>query len=188
MENTNNDLNATVSSKPSWFNNALMYGIYTAIAGIILMLLFFALDVDKSSWVNYLSILVLIGGIVMGTIHYRDKINFGQITYGKAFLTGLIISIVVGIITAIYLYIHYSFIDVNGLEEMAAMAEQQMLDMGLSDEMVDQQMEFSNKFMQMPLLNIMSLLSMIGWGAIISLITAAVLKKKDDSFNATFNK
>ncbi len=188
MENTTFETNTAAGSKPSWFNNALMYGIYTGIASIILSLLFFAFDVSKTSWINYLSTLVLIAGIVMATMHYRDKINGGLVTYGKAFLTGLIVSVVVGVISALYIYVHYGFIDVNGLDEIAAMSEQQMLDMGMSDEMIDKQMAMSSKFMEMPIMNIMALVGTVTWGVIISLITSAILKKNDDSFKATFNQ
>lgn len=186
MENINEMTNQNESPKVSVFMNALKYGLYTGVAFILVSLLFFALDLDTNSWLNTLTYVILIVGIILATLNYRNKLNGGYISYGKAVLTGFYVSIIVGVIMAIYIWIFYSYINPDGLKEIMDFTEQKLAEAGLSDEMIDQQMKMSSRFMQMPLLNISTLVGMAFWGTIISLITSAFLKKQDDSFNSTF--
>ncbi len=175
-------------NKTSLFGNALTYGLYTAAAYVMVSLLYYALDIYRITWLNYLSYIILIAGIVLATINFRDKINGGFISYGKAFLTGLYISLLTGIIFALYTWVYYTYIHPNGIRELIELTEQAMVDRGMSDDMIDTQLEMSARFMKMPLLNIVAFVGMFVWGIIFSLITSAFLKKNDDSFNATFSQ
>lgn len=186
MDNTNEITELGLTPKTSLFKNGLIYGLYTSAALILMSLLLFALDIYRITWLSYLQYVILIAGIVMATIHYRDKINGGVISYGKAFSTGLFVGITVGVLMAVYLWLYYSYIHPTGLQEMKELTEQMLYERGLNDEMIDAQMAMSSKMMKMPILNVMAMGGMIFWSVLISLITAAVLKKNDDSFNATF--
>lgn len=186
---TNDELISTMNTKKvSVFNNALKYGIYTSLAYVLLMFLYYVLDLMLNTWMVYASYIVIIGGIILATLNYRDKINDGYISYGKGVITGVIIGLVVGIVMAIFYWVFYTYINPNGMQDIAEMTEQTLVDKGFSDEMIDQQMEASKIFMKMPLFNLMALTGFVFWGLIISLITSAILKKNDDSFNATFNQ
>lgn len=188
MENNDELTTQSLTPKVSVFKNALTYGLYTGIAYILVSLLFYALGVDSGSWLNNLTYIILILGIILATLNYRNKLNSGYITYGKALLTGFYVSLIVGIIAAIYLWLFYSFINPDGIRELLDTAEQKFADAGLSDEMIEQQMRISSKFMKMPLLNVMAFVGMLFSGTVISLITSIFLKKQDDSFNTTFNQ
>lgn len=188
METINEMPSQVKTSKESVLNNALKYGLYTGCAYVLVSLMFYALDMDKITWLNYLTYIIMIAGIVLATINYRDKLNGGLITYGKGVSTGVIIGVVVGIVMAIYLWIFFTYINPNGISEILEMTEQKMAEQGLSDEMIDKQMTMSGKFIKMPLMNIFGMIGYIFSGLIISLITSAILKKNDDSFNATFNQ
>lgn len=188
MENNDGMTTQSLTPNVSVFKNALTYGLYTGIAYILVSLLFYALDLDKNTWLNSLTYIILILGIIFATLNYRNKLNGGYITYGKAVLTGFYMSLIVGIIMAVYTWLFYSFINPNGLKELLDLTEQKMAETGLSDEMIDQQMKMTSKFMEMPLLNLLTFAGLTFWGTIISLITSAFLKKQDDSFNTTFNQ
>ncbi|MGE5382933.1 MAG: DUF4199 domain-containing protein [Omnitrophica WOR_2 bacterium] len=188
METINEMPSQVKTSKESVLNNALKYGLYTACAYVLVSLMIYALGIDKITWLNYLTYIIMIAGIVLATINYRDKINGGLITYGKGVSTGVIIGGVVGVVMAIYLWIFFTYINPNGIRELLEMTEQKLAEQGLSDEMIDKQMTMSGKFIKMPLMNIFGMIGYIFSGLIISLITSAILKKNDDSFNATFNQ
>jgi hypothetical protein len=175
-------------NKTSLFKNALTYGLYTAAAYVLLSLMYYALNIHRITWLNNLSYLILIVGIILATINFRDKINGGYITYGKSFLTGLYISLVVSIIIAIYLWVYFTYINTDGIRELNEITEQRMVDRGYSDEMIDKQLEVSAFLMKMPFLNIITALVNLIIGIVISLLTSAFLKKNDDSFNATFSQ
>lgn len=186
MENNDEIRNDNTAPSETVFSNALKYGLYTAVAYILVSLLYYVLDISRESWLNYLVYLIIIAGIVMATINYRDKINGGNISFGKAFSTGVIISTVVGLIGAIYVYVFFNYIDPNAQKEMLEAVEQKLLEQGMSDEMIDQQVAMTQKFMKPAFMMISSLIGTVLIGSIISLITSAVLKKTDDSFNASF--
>ncbi len=188
MDNTNETTVMGETPKTSLFNNAVKYGLYTAAALILMSLLLFALNLHMITWLSYLQYVILIAGIVMATIHYRDKINSGYISFGKAFQTGLYISLLIGILMAVYLWVYYALINPNGIQEIMEMSEQMLLDKGFSDEMIDAQLAVTGKMMKMPILNLMAFVGMTFWGIIISLITSAILKKNDDSFNGAFQQ
>lgn len=188
MENTEETKTFGKSAEPSVWKNALNYGMYTGGAYILFALLLYALDVNRESLVNYLGYAIIIAGIVMGTIHYRDKINNGHITFGKALGTGVIISLIVGVIGAIYAYLLFTYIDPTLAAQMLETVEQKLYDQGLSDEMIDQQLAMTKKFMSPVALTITSILGTVIVGTIVSLVTSAILKRTDDSFNATFQE
>lgn len=188
MENNLDNNHEMKSGGDSLFSNALKFGLFTSAAYILVSLLFYVLDVDKTSWVQYLVFLVLIAGIVMGIIQFRDKQSGGFLSYGKCFSTGVLISLVVGLIIGVYIYLFMTFFDPGQIEEMAEMAEQKLVDQGMTDEEIDQAMVIARKFMSPVFSAISSVFSMAFGGAIISLIAAAFLKKNDNSFEGAFKQ
>jgi len=87
-----------VKAKTSLVNHAFRYGLYTAAAFVLFSLLLYSVDVSRTGWVNYLSFVILIAGIIIATIAYRDKINGGFLSYGRCLSIGVLISLVVGIV------------------------------------------------------------------------------------------
>jgi len=188
MENNLDNNHEMKSGGDSLLTSALKFGLYTSAAYILVSLVFYVLDVDKTSWLQYLVFLVLIAGIVLGIIQFRDKHSGGFLSYGKCFSTGVLISLVVGLIMAVYIYLFMTYFDPGQIEEMAELAEQKLVDQGLSDEEIDQTMVIARKFMSPVFSAISSVFSMAFGGAIISLIAAAFLKKNDDSFEGAFKQ
>ncbi len=187
MENIE-ETSTNVRKKTTILSNGIQYGLYAGIGSVLLSLLFYALDVSRESYIQWLSYVILIAAIVLATINYRDKINGGLISYGDAFLTGLFVALTSAVITVIYSYIFIKYIDPNFTKEMLDAVEQKLADKGLSDEMIDQQVAMAGKFMKPGLMMITGFITIAVMGVILSLITAAILKKTDDSFNATFNQ
>lgn len=187
MENID-EMNLNDQKKASVFSNGVKYGLYTGAATVLLMLLFYAIDLGRENYVQWIGTIVLIAGIVMGTINYRDKLNGGYISYGNAFLTGLYVTVVTAVITVIYSIIYVEYLDPGAMQYYMEMAEQKMVDKGLSDEMIDQQMAMAEKFATPTFRIVVGLLASTIIGAVISLITAAIFKKNDDSFSGTFNQ
>jgi hypothetical protein len=93
----------------------LKYGSYGFIAGILLFLLAFLLG-DNLSYtvqeiVGYTAMIVSLSFIFFGIKHYRDNVNNGLLSLGKAILIGLLISIFVGIGVGIIDYIYTTVIN-----------------------------------------------------------------------------
>lgn len=93
----------------------LKYGSYGFIAGIVLFLLAFLLG-DNLSYtvqeiIGYTAMIVSLSFIFFGIKHYRDHVNNGILSLGKAILIGLLISIFVGIGVGIIDYIYTTVIN-----------------------------------------------------------------------------
>ena len=82
---------------PAW-KQALIYGVYLSIALIILSLIFYVSNLYTESWSAYFSYAVILGGVIISAVQYRNKVLNGFISYGKSvsvgFLTGLFAAII----------------------------------------------------------------------------------------------
>lgn len=186
MENSENTGQAVKEQKVSMLRHAITYGTYTSIGFILVSLLFYVLDVNRTSWVNYLTFLLLIAGIYMGAKSYRDQISGGFLSYGRSLGIGVLISLVVGVVMGIYTYLFFQFFDPAELVKIVDAAEQQMAEKGLTDEQIDQAMAISKKFMTAPVMSVSALFGMVMYGTVFSLIISIFVKKDDDSFNSAF--
>src|SRR5512135_1238875 len=114
-------------------NNGLILGLI----GIIytLGLYFFDLTFNKS--LGYLFLLVLIVSLYFLIKSYRDNYLHGYITYGRAVGAGVIIFLYYAIITGIFTYILYKFIDTGLAAKSLAYSEEIMQKRGMSQETID---------------------------------------------------
>lgn len=170
--------------RPSKFKSALNFG---AILGLILMaisLIIYVFNIYESTdSISWISIVVLIAGIVIGIKKYRDQENGGYITYGSALGYGTLIALFAGIITAFFTYIYLGFIDDSFIQFKLMEAEDQMYASGTPDEQIEMALEWTKKFMRPGFLAISGVFMNAFLGFIISLIAAAFLKKEPENFD-----
>lgn len=190
METLNEDkiVNENASANPDFLKQSVVFGAITGFALVLLSLLFYAIDLNTASWVQYVSLLVLFAGIVYGTITYRDKQGNGFLSYGRSLGFGVLISLFAGIVLGIYTFLFFQYFDPSQLEQIWKMAEDRMLDQGLTDEQIDQAMGFSKMFMTPIAISVSGIFSMVFWGTVFSLISSIFIKKVDDSFLGTFGQ
>lgn len=173
-------------SKVSLFNNALRYGLLTGVAYILISLLFYSFDLSQRSWVGYVSFVVLIAGIVLGTIAYRDKHSGGYLSYGRCLGSGVLISLVTGIAMAIYSFVFFEYFEPGMIDQMLDTAAQSLADRGMTEDQIDQAMTMTARFMTPVWMAIISIASIVFYGTIFSLITSIFIKNEDTSFDAAF--
>jgi ABC-type Fe3+ transport system permease subunit len=120
------------------------------------------------------------------TVNYRNKYFGGYISYKNAFLFGLLavlVSIVLGII---YNIIFHKFIDPGYLERITMMMQDKTLEMlqsrGLSEDQIEQAMRrFEDQGVPTVAKTLrQSLIAGVIGGVIMSLISAAIGKKKPE--------
>ena len=180
-----------METKPrSLFNNALIYGLLTAVVSIVFSILAYILDIPYKSPIMYFSFIILLAGIIYGTLQFRNVYSAGYISFGKAFLSGFIIVMVAAVATSIFTYVFLTFIDPAYLEKIISQAmaetESKMLEKGLSDEQMEPALAMTRKFMSPGIMSLFSILGNAIFGAILALISAAFLKKEDKSFDGQF--
>jgi len=167
---------------PAW-KHAIMYGIYLGIALIILSLIFYVFDLYTASWTSYISYAILLGGIVISAIAYRDKHLNGYITFGQSFLVGFYTALFAAIIAAIYTAIFMSFVGEEFKAVLMQKAEESMLERNpeLTDEQVDMAMKWTEKMMNPAWITVIAFISNLFFGTVFSLLGSIFIKKENKS-------
>ncbi len=167
-----------MENKPNVWKNALNWGLIVGIVLIIYSILMYFLDLSLEKWVSWVSYVLLIGGIIYSTIQYRDTVLGGSITYTQALGFGVIVSLYASVLSGIYSYVFFTFIDPDFIEKIVEMTQQQMLDQGLTEDQVEQAMEMQKGFMKPWVMVLISIPALTFMGFIFSLITSIFLKKE----------
>ncbi len=169
--------NVQENKKDGMFNPALQYGVITAVGLILLGLIMYLADLHSVSWISYIGYVILLAGIVLGTIRFRDEYCGGFINYGRALGFGTLTAFFAALISGVFFYIFYKFLAPDALERLRDLAEVQVLE--LDPNASDQQIDLVRKLVNPLLMLFSNLLSYTFFGFIFSLITAAFLKKQD---------
>jgi len=173
-----------MEKKPSLIQHTMTWGAITGIVLIVYSLVLYMAHQTFNQAFGYLSYILLIAGIIIGSIAYRDKVLEGFISYKDAFLTGLLITIFAGIISSFFTFILIRYIDPALVEQSITQAEEKMINRGvMSEDQIELALEKTREMMGSPVMFIIGLLSFAFIGTIISLITAAIVKKERTPFD-----
>lgn len=176
LDNPNKTIDpSTVSYQSLSLRNGAIAGLILIIIGLLGNLTGLADPSNPNSAMNWIMNLVnwgvMIYFMVMAVKKHRDEDLNGFITFGRAFGVAFLVTLVISAITAVWAYVYFGFID----PDMATtLMENSLEQQGIDDEaMIDSmKMWFSPGAMA-----IYGLLASLFFGAIISLIVAAVMKK-----------
>lgn len=151
-------------------NTVLKYGGFGLLFGLVIFLLHLKLGIDNLDYstneiLGYVSIFLSLSFIYFGIKHYRDTVNQGIISLGKAITIGLLISVLVGLGIALADFVYTKFIDPSFFSNY----EQQLIDQGKQDEIIKLTSYSAAAFM-------LVLVTIIGF--IISLISGLILQRK----------
>ncbi|MBI5219686.1 MAG: DUF4199 domain-containing protein [Bacteroidia bacterium] len=170
--------------KSGFLKNTMTFGAITGMAFIIISVLFYLLNIENQNISQYIDYAILIAGIVFGTKYFRDKMNHGSITYGKALGSGVLISLFSAIILAFYTFLFFKIIDPGALGKIYDLMEQQMMKQpNLTDQQIEMSIEMAKKFTTPVTISIGIIFSFTLLGFVFSLITSIFLKKKTNPFD-----
>ena len=151
-------------------NTVLKYGVKGLIIGLLIFGLHLSFlnsfDYSTNEILGYISIVLSLSIIYFGIKHYRDHVNDGAISLGKALAIGILISILVGIGVAIADFIYTKFVNPDFFKDYA----ENLKDQGREDEIIEMTSTFAAFFM-------LALVTIIGF--IISLISGLILQRKN---------
>ena len=151
-------------------STVLKYGSYGLATGFVIFTLHLVfginnLDYTTNEILGYISIVVSLSFIFFGIKHYRDRVNHGVISLGKAIAIGVLISLLVALGIAIADFIYTKFIDPSFFSNY----EQMLKEQGREDEIIEMTSTTAALFM-------LVLVTLIGF--IISLISGLILQRK----------
>lgn len=114
--------------------------------------------------------------IFLGVKETREDTN-GYITLGQAFMTGFKIALIAALISAVFTILYGYLIDPDLSEKILSGAEEQWDEMNVPEENRDTMRKWSGYMANPVVLAAISLVSVIFWGVIKSLVAGLILKK-----------
>jgi hypothetical protein len=165
----------------------LTYGIISGIIVTTIMLISIAVMQDKNNFetgevIGYTSMVLALALIFPATKTYRDKEQNGTITFGRAFMLGLYITLIAGCIYAIGWEVYYRNSGGNFMEQYMQHYEQQMRESGTAQAQIDEEMtrmKAMGESYKNPVIRFgFTLMEILPVGILVSLISAFLLKRK----------
>lgn len=152
-------------------------GLLVSLILIVIGIAGFFTKLYEQSWFSWASNGILFIAVIWGCITYANQMN-GQVTFGNVFAHGFKMSVVIALILIVWVLLAMTVLFPEMKEKTLEMARQRMEDRGnLSDSQIEQGVEFTRKFF-IPFAIGGTLLGTLIFGAVASLIGAAVAKKK----------
>ncbi|WP_299014215.1 DUF4199 domain-containing protein [uncultured Polaribacter sp.] len=166
-----------VNSKSIIVNNGATLGVIGIIISVVIYAMGMHLDPHWS--VSVVQSAVVIAFVILGIKKFKAA-NGGFMSWGQGVKIGVGITVLAGLIGAIYNYVFISFIEPDFLTQMMEVQNQKFLDQGLTEEQIETANAMSGS-MQNPL--IISAFAIIGsaiFGFVIAAIAAAIMKKSEE--------
>lgn len=152
-------------------NTVIRYGMIGLLVGAIIFTLHLTLGIGHledsiNEILGYVSIFISLSFVFFGIKHYRDHVNNGTVSLGKAIIIGVLISIFVGLGIAIADFTYTKFIDPSFFSNYEKMLTEQ----GKEAEIIKMTSTSAALFM-------LVLVTVIGF--IVSLISGLILQRKN---------
>ena len=152
----------------------LKYGLFTGIATVVVGLILHVAGYSFTNWSQYVMYIPFFIGLILNGQAYA-KANGHRVTFGNVFSSCFKASAVVALIMLAWGLI--SLLIFPDMKDKAMeIAQQSMQDRGMSDEQIDQALEMTRKFFY-PFMIGGIIFGYMFWGALFSLIAAAIPKK-----------
>ena len=100
-------------------------------------------------------------------------------SYGQGVGQGVLVSLFGSILLGFFTYAFFKFASPESLQEIIDMTESKLEDQGLSEDQIEMTMKMQTKIMTPGIMGIITIFTYVFLGLIVSLITAAILKKEN---------
>jgi hypothetical protein len=156
----------------------LQNGLILGLTGVVYSLLMYFLDMTFNRSIGW-AFFVLLAVVLFFLIKsYRDSYLHGYITYGHSLGAGVIIFLYYSIISAIFIYILYKFIDSGLVSKQLAMAEEMMVKRNTPQQAMDAALAMQKKMMVPEFIAPMSIITNMFFGTIIALVVSIFTRKE----------
>jgi len=159
---------------------ALKWGVILGIALILITLILYLTDQTSNPWFSVLTLVAMIAALVLAMQEYRN-VNSGFMTYGEGVGIGALLSGVAGLLASAFSTFYNVVIDPTIQQRAFEQARERLENQGMSDEQIDQALEFSQKFQSPGFTFIAGVFGTIIIGALLSLIIAAFIRRNKNN-------
>jgi len=161
--------------------HALIYGIGTGLALIVFSLILYVANLYLNQWLGYVSYLIILTGMIVGTLQYRKVQMKGFMTYGKAFSSTFLIALFASIVSIIFFFFYIKYINTGFIQELLAQARVKMEAKAgsMSPEDMERAMAWTEKFMSPIWMMVWGFVGYVFISTILALLSSIFLQKKD---------
>ena len=161
--------------------HTLTYGVGTGLVMIVYSLIMYVANLYMNTTLQYLSFIILITGMVIGSLQYRKVALNGYMTYGQSFSLSFMIGLFATIVSIIFFFFYVKYINTGLIEELMAQARIKMEAKAgsMSQDQLEQALAMQAKFMTPVWMVIWGLVGNLFFAAIFALIISIFVKKTD---------
>jgi len=178
------ELNFIDEKEVSYMPTATKYGLIGTLISIGIglgMYLMDMIDPANNTLSTIINTAIFLGVLVFSIKTYRDIDLNGFVSFGRAFGTGFMTTLIMSILGAIWTYVFFTFVAPDMMDLIMDITREQqteaMVAQGASEDEIEQAIEMTASFMSPGFFTIVALFMSLLSGAVISLIVAAVMKK-----------
>lgn len=166
-----------------FLSTAIRYGLIGGGIVTVWTLLSGILGLNEASTTSFIlgtvvSIAIYAGIASSAIKHHRNEELGGYITLGRAFQTGLVATIITGIIGGLVAFAYYNFIDPAAIDQIVESSVEMMEGFGLPEEQLEEAAKSTRDGFGFGKLLLNSTIGAAIFGGIISLITGSIMKKE----------
>jgi hypothetical protein len=157
----------------------IRFGLISAVISVayFVILNLVGIDMTQGVW-NWFGYVLIIALLVLAHKYYKDN-GDGYMSYGQGIGIALWLGIISALISSIFTYLYIKFIDTTFVETIKDRQMEAMQEKGMSDEQIDQAMQFSAMFMSPEAMFFFILFGGVVATIIIALIVTIFTQKKN---------
>jgi len=181
----------TMNQNVSTFSAGMRYGLLGGVISIIIgLIMYLSGMVDYSTGKQdivsqVLGYAVMIGAVILALKFYKD--NNGHLSIGQGLGTSFFTGLFMGLLTAIWIYVFFSFIDPSLLDIIKEAAKENAMAGGqMSEEQYEQAEGMMNAFMSPGMMSVFGMLGTIFATFIVGLIASLIMKQDPNPLANTF--
>jgi hypothetical protein len=160
----------------------MTYGAYVGGAFVLITLIRYFIGDFYTNQLQILSFIAITAGIQLGTTRFRDNMNGGAISYGKALGTGTLIAFWASLISGFFMYLLYSIIDPTLLTQYLDLMRAQLEEQIAADQ-VSSLIHFYEKLITPFIMALGEIIGKTLLGFIISLLLSIFIKRDPGIMN-----
>lgn len=165
--------------KSLFWNKAMTWGALVGGVLVVELLIAYFANTYFSPYRSYAHFLISIVGIYLGTTAFRKLLPENRpFAYGSALGFGTSIMLFAGIVTGVVTFLIYKF-DVGMYDAYIVNMEELLLNSGLGDSMIEQQIELQKQFSTPVSIAFGFAFNVVFYGFLISLVSSIFLRKKN---------
>ncbi len=158
--------------------NSLKWGALSAGIGIVIGLIMFLAGISLNpdlAWVRWIGFIAALVILFLG-VREKKMEDPASFTFGKGWSATLMISIVAGLISSVWVFVYAGYIEPEMIDMTLATQKAAMMQNNMSREQMEQAMKYSSMFISPGGVAVTTLIFYIIGGALLGLIISPIVK------------